>query len=762
MTKAFRSRCCPPLPQDFYAGRGDECKLYYCIREGLYTFRQGFSKTHELWIDLSKDLANATLVEDGPVASVPAQWIEDSGALRGLAVAERDNFPGYDEAFDAMAESIPLRRERSREYGLMNFGDWYGERGCNWGNLEYDLGHGLLTQFARTGSAPLFWRAQEALRHQGDVDTRHYASDPRRVGQQWTHCMGHTAYYYPRDYRNMKIYASPGWSDNRGHVWAQGLLEHYLLGGDRRSWNTGILIADWAAGPQTTNFRFGNAREPGWMLKLVMSAYCATDDPYYLNSARRMVREVRKKSEASGNRGFYYHKLSKGHCNCEEKHYGEAGFMLGVLMTGLKMYYDATGEERTADDIVGIARFICDTMWVEDRCAFRYTSCPMTNAGHGSVWIMLEGLAFAAARSGDERLQDISRRALAAGWRGFSSGGKSSGYMICSSAQGIHEFAKIPGPSLKDIVEATLRELQNPARRGLPTLLNNPDFEETIHGWPPRGGTIGLDTNVKHRGRQSLRFGGELGRQNEYVNTCYDASGDPGEIVHLVPNETYRLTCWLRVDRLTPGTPAPSVRLAFRDAGGTRGSKATNACDLTEMGTWQKLSADVKIPEWNTRNYIALNTNTREKLEALLYLDDVSLVPAKLASKDTYTYIRLDPPAAARFPGVSLVQGKSRLQPNFLEGSGTASFGLSVPDAGDYFVWARANGDAPIATLSVSSKTVGTVQTKEKGWAWVRVGSAALEPGEDTLAIALSATDGQLGRIVVTNDPSMAEPQPKK
>ena len=67
------------------------------------------------------------------------------------------------------------------------------------------------------------------------------------------------------------------------------MFEHCLLGGDLRSWQTAKLIADWAAGPQTTNFIFGNARETGWMSKLVLSAYLATDDPFYLNAAKIML-----------------------------------------------------------------------------------------------------------------------------------------------------------------------------------------------------------------------------------------------------------------------------------------------------------------------------------------------------------------------------------------------------------------------------------------------------------------------------------------
>ena len=744
----------PPLPKGFYAGRKDEDKLYYYLRDGHYTFRQGMSKTHELWIDFAKSTSTTSLVRDGATAAAPAKWIEDSGALRKLGVADRGQFSGYDEAFRSMAAGILKRRESRRELGMMNFGDWHGERRWNWGNLEYDLGHGLMTQFARTGEGVLFWRGQDALRHQGDVDTRHYASDPRRVGQQWTHCMGHTAGYYPATYKDMKIYASRGWSDNRGHIWAQGLLEHYLLGGDRRSWDTGILISDWAAGPQTTNFRFGNAREPGWMLRLVMSAYYATDDPYYLNAARLMVREVRRRSMETGERGFYYHRLPKGHCNCDEKHYGEAGFMLGVLMTGLKMYYDATGDERVADDIVGIARFICDTMWDEDRYGFRYTSCPRTQASRGSVWIMMEGLAFGAARTGDGRLKRICRESFAAGWAGFSAGGKSSGYLTCSSAQAIHEFAQIPGTSFDAYREALERELRSPARRCLPTLLNNPDFEETIHGWPARGGSISLDNRVKHSGRQSLRFEGSLVRQNEYVNTCYNTSADPGEIKSLVPNETYRLTCWLRVDKLSPGTPAPSVRLAFRDAGGTRGSAGTNAYDLGKMGTWQKLYADIKIPEWNTRNYIALNTKTRDKLDALLYLDDISLVPVKLATRDTYAYLRLAPKGARRSGDMRLVKGRGKVQPEWLEGRGRAAFTVAVPAASDYAVWVRAYGPGSLASISLDSKPIGPLTGPGESWAWVRAGSARLERGTHELALSLTAEDGRIGRIVLTDDPS--------
>ena len=76
-------------------------------------------------------------------------------------------------------EMLLERREAERELGLMHFGDWFGERTWNWGNLEYDLHHGLFLQFARTGDRRFFDQAVISARHQMDVDTIHHHREPR-------------------------------------------------------------------------------------------------------------------------------------------------------------------------------------------------------------------------------------------------------------------------------------------------------------------------------------------------------------------------------------------------------------------------------------------------------------------------------------------------------------------------------------------------------------------------------------------------------
>ncbi len=744
----------PALPPGFYADRKDEDKLYYHLRDGLHTLRQGFTRTWQVWVGPQAPGPAAGL-EAGPIATVPPQWIEDSGALRKLAVSVRDQFTGYDEALARGIERYGEARDAAREYGMMNFGDWYGERTWNWGNLEYDLGHGLLTQYARSGKPEFYWRAEECLRHERDVDTRHYAADPRRIGQQWTHCMGHTAGYYPATYKDMKVYAAPGWSDNRGHVWAQGMFEHYLLGGDTRSWETGRLIADWAAGPQATNFIFGNAREPGWMTKLVMAAYFATEDPFYLNAAKIMLGRVHEQSLKSGDHGFYYHKLDTGHCNCpdQEKHWGEAGFMLGVLMTGMKMYYDVTGDEEVAADIVKTARFIVDTMWVPEQFGFRYTSCPRTGAGAGSSWIMMEGLAFAARHANDERLAAVCRNALAAAWSSIPTTGKSAGYVICSSAQALEETARLPGPDFGSFRAALDRLLRSPVRRPLPGNLPNPDFETGPEGYLSRGVAMERCTEVAHSGSACLKLSGKLARQNEYIVTRYDAAGSPEELTWLKAGQTYRLSAWLRVDRISAGAPAPDLRLAFRDDTGTRGAQATTAYDLTRPQTWQKLTADIKLPEWNSRNYIALNTNTKAEVEVEMYLDDLSLVPVGRAAAEQYVNLRLDP-AAATLRGGAQVGVSARLAGDArLVGPGEATWRVTVPAAGPYGLWAKVEADTPLAGALVDGKPLPGPRALPDD-AWVLLGKPVVAAGEVTITLPRLPAGARVGRLVLTNDPS--------
>lgn len=773
----LRLGLCPEItPTDLYANKSDEEKLYYYLRDGNYTFRRGMMKRHELWLgapDQAEELA--ALTQHATLAAAPAYY-EQVKAAGDLLPAGPQHFAMYDDILSKGLDRYLEERERSHEYGLMNYGDWWGERGMNWGNEEYDLQMGMLQQYLRTGDPRFFYLGEAASRHNTEIDTIHWAAPPATEpnqsvepmpGEIWVHSMGHTGGYYPKDYKGMEVYG-PGYATNRGHMWTGGNFLYGMLSGEPLVLDSARLAADWMSSADCNNFDFGNAREPGWMTMAVMSAFRATRDPYYLNAADIMLTKVHEKALATKPEyGLYYHKLDSGHCDCKDtKHYGEAGFMAGVLMTAMKRFYEETGREQVADDIVGIAHLIRDTMWVPEENGFRYTSCPKTTVGASSGGIIDEGMAFAATRSNDEALREIVRVTFANAMLALQSsggGGKAAGYMIHSMPGAMVEIDKFPGVSFDQSYNAMLSESRSAALAPLPTIMPNPDFEEGITGWVTRQGfTVAPSTDVVHGGLTAAKITGTGKAQGEYLVTRYEC-GPPLEIMSLQPGHNYRLSAWLRVDEITPGTPAPSLRCASRDRGVTKAAFTTTAYDLSKLGNWQRLTADFTAPDYITSAYVAVNMNTREPVTITMYADDINLVPAEGADVPVYSY-----PAGtadkARLTGLELVKPKlSPWQMAVASGkqAGTAVFALRVTEAGDYLLWLRARGLGPAATanLSVDGKAVGAVAAAEGNWQWLATKQGEkpavvhLEPGEHRVTVSLPA-GSKLGvqKVALSND----------
>ena len=166
-------------PSDRYAERPNEQVLYYYLRDGSYTFRSGFEKRHELLIGPAGAAAPEQLLarmNEPLLVTAPPEWYIGSGAVHQIAEVEGAEFPAYDETLSECVDNHVEIRERDRYYGLMNFGDWWGERGNNWGNIEYDLQHACLAQYFRTGDRRFFALAEEAARHNADVDIVHSAA----------------------------------------------------------------------------------------------------------------------------------------------------------------------------------------------------------------------------------------------------------------------------------------------------------------------------------------------------------------------------------------------------------------------------------------------------------------------------------------------------------------------------------------------------------------------------------------------------------
>ncbi|MBM3500204.1 MAG: fibronectin type III domain-containing protein, partial [Armatimonadetes bacterium] len=218
----------PPLAGDQYAEESKDpvelVKLYYYLQDGVYRLRQGVTKTHELHL-IAGELGEAASLEAfrSPLAAcADPEWTRSTGAWGDMPVGESFWASVYDETMDRGFAAYLKDREDTRAYGMLNFGDWWGERKYNWGNIEYDTQHAFFQHFVRTGDLRYYYAAEQAARHNGDVDTVHFHADPNRIGGVYTHSLGHTGGYFAA---GVVDGGSPWAGFTESHTWTEGHLE---------------------------------------------------------------------------------------------------------------------------------------------------------------------------------------------------------------------------------------------------------------------------------------------------------------------------------------------------------------------------------------------------------------------------------------------------------------------------------------------------------------------------------------------------------
>jgi len=413
---------CPPIAHDEYAGHPEQeqDKLYYYLQNGEYKFKQGVTSRHELSFYFhpkseEPERAIYEAFQHPPLATAAPDWYCSSKVFGDLLPVGKLEYPQYEEVMQGSLEGYLASREDGREYGMLNFGDWWGERRYNWGNIEYDTQHMFFLQYIRSGDRRFFFEGESTARHNMDVDTVHYHQDANRVGGAYAHCMGHVGGY---NWVGPKAISNGGFSIS--HTWVEGILDYHFLTGDKRALETVVKIAEKY--DRIRNYDFGNCRTSGWHLILTMAMYNATNDRYYLNAAKIIVDRVleRQTSETGG----WERMMVPGHCHCQPpRHKGNAGFMVGILLAGLKAYHQATGDKAAEESIIKGAEYLISDVWEPDINGFRYTSCPHSSKGTGNLRKLL-GIAYAYRLTGDEKFGEVARRGAEAGVKSLSGSGK--------------------------------------------------------------------------------------------------------------------------------------------------------------------------------------------------------------------------------------------------------------------------------------------------------------------------------------------------
>ena len=169
------------------------------------------------------------------------------------------------------------------------------------------------------------------------------------------------------------------------------------------------------------NYYFDDCRDPGWHLILTIAAYRASGDPYYLNAAKIILERVLERQSPDG--GWRHQLRPPGHCRHNPPHHGNVGFLVGILMSGLKMLHEETQDTRIIDSMSAASHFLLKDMWEDEIDGFRYSSCPDMQKGTWANFLIFEGILYAYRHTGNRQLGKYARRGMDAamrdGLRGF-------------------------------------------------------------------------------------------------------------------------------------------------------------------------------------------------------------------------------------------------------------------------------------------------------------------------------------------------------
>ena len=399
-TSRLRIGILPDFPAGLYDTEDlkQECKLYYYLRNGVYTFKVGVARTHTLWATFFRGtLQRAALnqyfqaVDQPLLAQRTPEDVSQTRVLGAVPPADPNRYAGFDAWMNGFTQLHLEDVEVVREFGLLNYGDWFNVDWDSWGNLEYDTAHCFFMHYLRTGNRQCFARAAAGARHLVDVDIAHAVNEEVRgyggslnflPGSIWCHTVGHTGGYYAtydgEKYQNeaplvMKGAYQVGMSDT-GHVWIEGVFDHYHLTGNRRSLEIALRACDVLASRMPTRYT-DHLRGIGWPLNMMMAAHQATGQQKYLAAAKRNWEVLRK--ELDPERGWVV-LLAYGHCNeasVAKRCRGQNTYMLALTLSALSRYHQVTRDpEVLAALSAGIDQMIRQC-WSEEHQGFWLTSC---------------------------------------------------------------------------------------------------------------------------------------------------------------------------------------------------------------------------------------------------------------------------------------------------------------------------------------------------------------------------------------------------
>ena len=436
----------PELPKEQYAQHdsiAERTRHYFWCHEGRYRLPMGAAIAHEVlaYFGDAPGTDVARWWEREPFLAAEPEHYCASGAFMDLSPERPDVFPSWAAYVDRGIERQQERRDRRSEYDFFSFGDWYGERAYNWGNLEYDFAWGALVHFARTADARFVPWAVEPSRHMAAIDVINAAANPYNLGRVHVHCLAHTGGYHPKRIEGAKFWFNHGGHDV-GHTWTQGMYGAYCLTGDRRYLESADLVAAWLSRHYTRDFYPWVHRNYGWATLAVLGGYHATANPYYLNAARLFTEYTLAKQDPGT--GHWPHPI--GECTCESRCMGGKAFMTGVGLSALKMMDQIEPDPHVKHALVRGCDWLHHRMWHPGDNSFQYAECTNfdKSSTHAGTYMLCEPLAYAYEMTKKPVFKEMLLRSLAdMATRGPSGSGKGYAMQIRMVPFALHTLAKL-------------------------------------------------------------------------------------------------------------------------------------------------------------------------------------------------------------------------------------------------------------------------------------------------------------------------------
>lgn len=366
-------------------GAGLPPHLMFPFVKGKYRFKWGMSFTQKVTLDFSGQASLEELVAEAQtplVAVLPAEWYQETQALGPMVAPKEKQFALWDAFVEKSFRAHLELSERQREYGFFNYGDWWGERHCNWGNNEYDIASCLFMEFARTGGTDYYRRALQAARHQADVDIVHAYPNRYYVGANLKHSISHTGKSGSVHLHGDPDFPPATWSDpydcrtdaTNGHTWSKGMTCAWFLSGEARVMEAAIELGEHIAWGMSRHCQSLGAAEQteeravGWALLAILHLYQVNYDGAYLQAARRIAGAGLKDQIPPGKKVWPWPQKPLPRDHSPEGLDGNCHLMLAIMLQALAEYHRITRDPEVWEPLKQSCEWIIKSWCAPDLC----------------------------------------------------------------------------------------------------------------------------------------------------------------------------------------------------------------------------------------------------------------------------------------------------------------------------------------------------------------------------------------------------------